>query len=562
MDRLRARFASSAAAFRQAFANRSLRRLQLAAAGSMIGSWAYGVALVVYAYDVGGATAVGLTALIRFVPAAIASPFAALAADRFPRARVMLVADLVRAGAMFAAAGAIAADASPVVVFTAATVSTVTSTAFRPAQAALLPTLVRTPEELTASNVVASTIDSIGVFIGPAIGGLVLAVSGPDAVFALNGVTFLWSATFVLGLIGAERPMDRKGVKKRNALLEAFRGFGEVWREPQLRLVVGLTAAQTLVFGALTVLVAVLALELLDTGAEGVGFLNSALGVGGLVGSLAAFAIAGRPRLGSTFGLAIAFWGLPLALVGVWPNPVVALILFGVIGGANTLVDVSGLTVLQRTASESVLGRVFGVLEGLIIITVAIGAMIAPLLVETIGARAALVATGAVLPVLAAISWRHLGHLDAVAVDAHARERELLEAIPMFGVLPPAPLERLAAALHPVQVSAGETVFRQGDSGDRFYVVSDGSVEVRVDGAEAGTLWPGEFFGEIAILRDVPRTATVVAREDTTLYALEREDFLAAVTGTSQALDAAEAVAGDRLAAARPTPASSGATAN
>jgi Cyclic nucleotide-binding domain len=307
-----------------------------------------------------------------------------------------------------------------------------------------------------------------------------------------------------------------------------------------------LISAQTFVFGAVTVLIVVLALDVLDTGASGVGFLNSALGVGGLLGSLAAFALVGRPRLGGSFGLGIVLWGLPLVLVAAWPKPIVALLLFGVIGVANTLVDVSGFTLLQRTVADTVLARVFGVLEGLMTISIGLGALVAPLLIEVVGERVALLVTGALLPVLAALSWRALRRVDDTA-RAPGRELELLRTVPMFAPLPVATLEHLASSLRPVRVDAGSPVFRAGDRGDRFYLVADGGVEVSLDGRAPETLGPGGWFGEIALLRDMPRTATVVARDDVELLALDREEFLAAVTGHPESAEAAEAVVGARL---------------
>jgi hypothetical protein len=216
------------------------------------------------------------------------------------------------------------------------------------------------------------------------------------------------------------------------------------------------------------------------------------------------------------------------------------------------LVNVSVITLLQRTVDDALLARVFGVLNGVIVITIALGAVLAPVAIDLIGARTAFVVTGSLLPVLAIVSWRRLSALDAVAGATIEPARTLLAGLPMFAVVPTSTLEQVAAAMHPVRIAGGDAVFRQGDSGDRFYVIADGSVDVQVDGAAKGTLWPGEYFGEIAILRDVPRTATVVAREPTELFALERDDFLAAVTGSAQSLDAAESVVGSRLSVARP----------
>ena len=172
---------------REVFRNPGLRKLQLAWAGSIMGSWAYSVALVVYAYDVGGAGAVGLMGLVRWLPAAVASPFAATMGDRYPRVRVMLGADLLRAAALAGMTACVLLDSPAVVVYALAASVAVFSTAFQPAQAALLPVLARTPEELTAANVSSSTLESLGFCVGPALGGVLLAVSSTWVVFALHG---------------------------------------------------------------------------------------------------------------------------------------------------------------------------------------------------------------------------------------------------------------------------------------------------------------------------------------------------------------------------------------
>jgi MFS family permease len=542
---LRARLSASATALGRVFGNRNLRRLQLAGAGSIVGSWSYVVALAVFAYEAGGASAVGLVALIRYIPSALASPFASSLGDRYARARVMLASDLLRAAVMVLAALAIWTDVSPMVVYLCAAVTSVASTAFRPAESALLPSLARTPEELTAANVAASTIESVGVFLGPALGGLLLAATGPDVVFAANGVTFLWSALLIAGLPREQpRAPEEHAARPRRFWHGSLAGFAQIAREPRLRTVVMLTSAQTLVFGALTVLIVVLAFDLLDTGSAGVGFLNSAIGVGGLLGSVLAFGLIGRRRLGTSFGLGIAFWGIPIALAALWVHPIVALGLFAVIGAANTIVDVSGLTLMQRTAPDHVLARVFGVLEGLLVATAGLGALAAPVLVSLLGERGALAVTGGLLPVLTVLSWQSLEALDVPA--APGRELELLRANPIFAPLPPATAEELARRLLPVRLAAGAVVFGQGESGDRFYLVAEGDVEV------AGSiLGPGESFGEIALLRDVPRTATVTARSDVLLYALERDDFIAAVTGHAPSAAVANAVVMARLGVPR-----------
>jgi MFS family permease len=543
VERLREHLRESARAMREVFRNRGLRRLQLAWAGSIIGSWAYTVALVVYAFDQGGATAVGLVGLIRWLPSAVASPLAAILGDRFPRVRVMLMSDLLRAAGLGAMAACVVTDAPAAAVYVLASAVAVIGTAFHPAQSALLPSLARTPEELTAANVSSSTLESLGFCVGPALGGLLLTFSPVWVVFVITACTFLWSALMLAPLLReAEPPLTHE---TPHLLDEATAGFRAIANDPRLRLVVGLFSAQTLVNGAFGVLIAVSAFELLDLGASGVGYLNAAVGVGGIVGGLISLALVGHKRLATTFGIAVAGTGAPLLLVGGQPSTAVALIAFGLIGFANIICDVSGFTILQRGTPSEVLARVFGVLHSLIYATVAAGAVIAPVLVNAFGVRWTLVVVGLLLPILAILTHASLVRIDMEPADP--RRLELLQGIPLFSPLSPPVLEQLAAGLAPVSAAAGDEIIRVGDHGDRFYVVSSGEVEVVVDGRPPKREGEGSYFGEIALLRDVPRTATVRAATDVELYALDRDDFLPAVTGHAGSAQAAEAVIGARL---------------
>jgi hypothetical protein len=221
----------------------------------------------------------------------------------------------------------------------------------------------------------------------------------------------------------------------------------------------------------------------------------------------------------------------------------------GVFGVGNTLVDVSAVTLMQRAVRDDVLGRVFGALESLLVAGLAAGALATPFVLDWIGIRATLIVFGALLPVLTLALWARLRTIDARA-SIPAERIELLRANPIFAPLPPATIEHLAAQLVPRHVPAGEPVFRQGDSGDHFYVVENGHVEVRIDQEHVRDLWPGEAFGEIALLRDVPRTATVTALEDTTLFGLDRDEFIAAVTGYAPSREVADTVIAQRLASA------------
>jgi MFS family permease len=542
--------AESGQAFREVFRNPSLRRIELAWAASIIGTWAYGIAVVVFAYEQGGATAVGVVGLARWLAAAVASPFAAILGDRYDRRWVMVASDLARAGLIAGAAVAVFASAPAIVVYVIAGLVGVAATAFRPAEAALIPSLARTAEELTAANVAASTIESVGIFAGPAIGGLLLAAAGPGTVFLVTAGALLWSAFLISGVRTVAQATEAREHEAVGVVDELLAGFRTIAGERRLRLLVGLFSAQTFVDGMLNVLIVVIALKLLDTGNAGVGFLNSALGIGGLLGALAAAALIGRGRQATDFGLGIFVWGVPIALVAVWPNQVFVLVLLVVVGIGNTIVDVSGMTLLQRAAPDEVLARVFGVLESLMLLSIGLGALVAPLLLNWLGTRGALIVAGSLLPLAVIPAWPGLNAIDR-AGKVPAEQLDLLSANPIFAPLPASTLEQLADALEEVRAPAADEIVRQGDAGDRFYLIKDGTLDVVIDEKLVQSLGPGDSFGEIALLRDVPRTATVRARSDAVLYALDRRDFLAAVTGFGPSLSAAESVIGMRLGTSR-----------
>jgi MFS family permease len=543
---LRDRLGDAARSFTRVFKNPNMRRLEGAWALSIISYWAYGIALAVFAYQEGGAAAVGLVGLVRFIPAAIASPFVAMLADRYRRVHVIVAAEMIRIAMVGLTVVVIVLDGPFAVVLLLSALATVANSAEGPAESALLPTLATSPAELTAANVVSSTIESLAIFGGPAIGGVLLAATSPEVVFAAAAVAFSLSA-LVISRIRVEEPPERR--ETSGPLREFTAGFATLAREPGLRVLVLLLSAQTLVAGALNVLIVVSALQLLDLGEEGVGFLNSAVGIGGLVGAVAAALMIGR-RLTSNFLLGILLWGVPIALIGVFPEPAPALVLLAIVGLGNTLVDVSAFTLLQRAVPDEVLARVFGAVQGLWVGAIGVGAIVAPLLIAALDVRGALMVTGALLPILATLLYRRLGDLDTVPVPED--ELALLRSLKLFAPLPQPVLESLAGALAPVRLEAGREVFRQGDLGDRFYIVAAGEVEIVVDGRVVRVTGPGGFFGEIALLRDVPRTATVRAKTEVELRALERDDFIAAVTGHAASAEAADAVIATRLSSLRP----------
>jgi MFS family permease len=546
---LRRQTADAIRALLDVFRTPDLRRLGFAYLTSLVAHWAYGVVISVYAFEVGGAALVGIAAVARLAPAAVAAPFVAGLADRYPRRLVLLVSDLGRAALIAVAAAAIAGGAPAAVVFAIASANAIVGTAFEPAKSALLPSLAASPRQLTAANTAMSTFESASFFIGPALGGIALAVSTIQVALALVGVLLVLSVLQV-ARIGAAGDEERGGGEGEGQLAEALAGFRALRDDRRLRTMVGLVGAQVLVDGALAVMIIAMSIDLLGAGEAGVGYLNSAVGIGGLVGAVVTLALTGRRGLGSVFAIGLFAWGAPLILVGVAPTIATAAACLVVVGVANTVVDASFLTLLQRSTPAAILGRVFGVMESLVVGATALGSLIAPALIGAIGIRGALIASGALLPALALIARPQLRRIDAAAPPP-TRRLELLRAIPMFAPLGPVPLEELAGSLEPARFAAGDSILRQGEPGDRFYVIETGEVEVVEDGRLVRSEGPGEHFGEIALLRDVPRTATVRARSDVGLLTLGRDDFLAAVTGEGASYEAAEAVVATRLGATR-----------
>jgi MFS family permease len=540
-------------AFEQVFQNARLRRLELAWGGFWLSEWMQFVALSIYAFDVGGARALGALGVVRMAPAALALPFAGLLNDRYPRHRVLLGINLARAGALGVTAVALAADGPRLLVFALAGCAAVAAAAVRPTTMSLVPLLARTPEQLVGANVASSTLEALGAFLGPVAGGVLAATGGPEVGVGVAGAFCLWCALLVGRIHRGHAPTVRHRAE-RNVVEELVGGVRALAREARPRLIVLLFAAQALVRGILNVLLVVVAEELLGLGTSGVGWLIGAIGAGGLLGGLAAISLTGRRRLAGPFGLALVLWGAPIALIGAWPGVALAVSCLAVVGLGNALLDISGFTLIQRTVDEQVLGRVFGVFEVLVAVAVGAGSVLGSVAEVDTGIRHALLITGAILPALALISFSRLREIDR-SVEVPVRELELLSSIPLFAPLPVTSLERLASHLREVKAKAGTRIVEQGTTGDVYYAIADGTVDVEHDGRHVATLGPGDYFGEIALLSDATRTATCIARGDVDLYTLDRKTFVAAVASDTESTGAAEDVMAERLARTGTTPA-------
>ena len=542
---------------RSVFSNPALRRIELALAGSMIGDWAYATAVVVWAYGVGGARLVGIWMAVRYLLMAIVSPLGASLADRLPRKLVLIGSDLVRAALAVIAAIALFTDAPDAVIIVVATVLSLVGCIFRPAQMAWMPSLTRRPEELTAANGASSTIESLAFFLGPALGALLVTATSVQVVFLLNAATFLLSALLVWGIhpIAGPTPGDEgkdadedEAGPQEGMLSEMAGGFRHIARDRDLVMVAILVCTQTIVAGATAVFGVVLAVDILETGPQGVGIIDSVFGVGAILGGFYAIGRATRNRLASDLALGTVLWSLPLLLIVAYPSPVTVFASAILLGFGNPLVDVNFATIVQRLTPDAVLGRVFGAYEGALIAGMALGSAVTPFLISSFGLQWALAILALVvgIPALAFIP-------RCLRLDGTLRAPEgttLLRGISIFSPLSPVKIESLAGSLTTETAAAGTAVVREGDVSDRFLVIVSGRVEVTQDGEHVRFEGPGEFFGEIGLLRDVPRTATVTAVEDTTLYSLARDDFLDAVRGVDESLAAADDVVMRRLARA------------
>ncbi|HEX4690550.1 MAG TPA: cyclic nucleotide-binding domain-containing protein [Solirubrobacteraceae bacterium] len=524
--------------------NPELRRTQIALAAFHCAEWSVWIAMLLVAYEHGGATASGIVAVVQLVPAALFAPFAATLAERRRPARVLVWGYVAQAAAMGATAAVLLVHGPFVAVVACGAVAATAVTITRPTMAVLVPALARHPADLTAANVVTGANEAVTMLVGPAVTGVVLALAAPGAVFGLMGVLVLLGAVVVAPIRGP-RPSSVPGAPA--PFWPA--GFGAVAREPATRRLVGIVGAEYVTLGMLDVLYVVLALAVLDMGASGAGYLNAAFGLGGAVGIVVTASLVGRRRLMPAVLTGLVVWAAAFAVLAAWPTVGGALLLLAVAGGARSLVDVGSRTLLQRTSPPNVLAGVFGVLEGLQAAALALGSLLAPLVIAVLGGRAAVLTVGLLLPALALTGGRRLLALDASA-HVPVVELALLRSLRLFADLPAPELEALARDLRPMSAVPGEAIVTQGEVGDRYYAIADGTLEAIEDGIATRTMGRGDGFGEIALLRDIPRTATVRAITPAHLFALDRAPFVEAVTGHPATRRFAAAITAERLSEA------------
>jgi Cyclic nucleotide-binding domain len=530
------------AVLRRALAGRRLRRVEAAFLGFGISEYGVWVVVLVFAFRRGGTSAAGVIAAVQLVPASVVAPLAARLIDSRGAAATLCAGYVAQAVSLGVTAALMLAGAPVPVVYAGAVVAACAVTLTRPAQAALLPALVETPAQLTAANVVTGWVDNVTLLVGPALASVALAIAAPGwALIVFAGLVAV-SAVVVtplrrVGVVGGEEEPEEGRASLRDAVRDA----------PGAVPALAMLTAEYAVLGALDVLEVVLAALVLGLGAGGAGYLGAAFGAGGLLGAAVALTLVGRHRLARPLLLAGTAWGVAFLVLGAWPAAGAALCLLAVAGAGRTVLDVGGRTILHRTVPGTLHGRIFGVLEGLETLGLAVGSLLVPVLVTIAGPRGAVAVVGGLLVVVPLLAMPTLHGIERAAPPLDA-ELGVLRDVPLFAMLNAPVLEDLARALARLEAPAGEIIVREGEPGAQYFVVAGGQLDVSIGGAYVRTMGPGDGFGEIALLHDGVRTATVTATSDVALYALERAPFLEAVTGSRQAQRAARQLVAERLA--------------
>lgn len=534
-------------AFRPLAGNRALLRVLAAYVMFIVTEYAVWIAVLIFAYIRGGAAIAGLVAVAQLVPAAVVAPVAASLADR--RSPVVLLAGgyLAQAAAMAGTAAAVIAGA-PLAAYAAAVVAATAVTTTRPAQSALIPSVAATPDQLTAANVVVGWLEAAGVAAAGLLAGVLISLAGVGSVFLVCAGLGLAAAVLVAGLrVAALAPAEQGGQGGQAVLAGIGEGLRLAAGQPRLRLMLALLTADAVVVGALDLLVVIVAISVLGRSQAWAGYLNFTYGVGAVLAATGSAVLVGRRLGGPILAAALMFSGALAALAfGVGLLGTVVLLMLA--GAGHSLLAVAARTLLQRSVPPQLIGRVFGVLEGFTMAGFALGALLVPALMHVGGSRLALLGVAAVLPLAAVTGGRAVFRLDA-GTPVPVVEIALLRSLPLFAELPAPAIEGLAAALIPRRLRAGAVLIRQGEPGSAYYAIAEGELDAVRDERLLRRLGRGEGVGEIALLRAIPRTATVIARTAATVYELNRELFLTAVFGHAPTLRQADRITDARLAA-------------
>jgi Cyclic nucleotide-binding domain/Major Facilitator Superfamily len=524
--------------------DRQLLRLQLGFAGFAFAEHATWLAILVFAFERGGAREAGVVAVVQLGPAIVVTPFAAYAGDRFRPERVLAAGYAMQAVSMLATAAAMWADRA-LVAYAAGAVAATCITFSRPVMGAILPTVARTPNDLVAANVVTGFTEYVGMFVGPLIAAALLAGGSPASVFAVCAGITAASALLSAGLRLRGDRDDSPSIDARGVVAEIFGGLRAMTEFATLRMLVVLLAVGALTRGVNDVLMVLFADARLDGGGGSAGLLGAALGIGAVIGSVWSAGLIGRARLlpyllASALLAAAPYFGL----AGI-EMLVPALAMFLLFGMAESLLRVTTSVGIQRSSPDGVLARIFGVAEGLQMALMAVGSLAVAVLVDAIGLNGALAIIGGLIAlamVVASLRFQRLGG-DVPPPPDHVVARLLVD--PVFEPLGTAAISRVADRVEVVSSEPGAVVITEGEDGDRYYLIVAGTVDVTIRGQLVRTMTAGDSFGEIALLRNVPRAATVTCATQVELLAISRDDFLETVTGHPRSFATASRIASD-----------------
>jgi MFS family permease len=490
-------------------------------------------AIILYAFARGGPRLAGIVAVCEVLPAALLAPLLAGLAERLPRGTALVAGYGVVGAVTAGAALVLALDGPLVLVVVMASLTTIATAVVRPIHFSALPQLSRSPEDLVSANALSTIADGFAMFAGPIIAGFLSQASGTWLVFAAACVVAVTASVLCTGLgLVASTPAEvaeEEGPEWR-AALDGLVALSGDWAAVALLLVM---ATRFVVAGASDVLGVTFSEDVLGLGESGAGVMLAGLGIGALIGGAMSASFAVRRSLAPSVGFSSTVVGLALAAVAFVVVLPPAMALLAVVGLSGSVLMVAGRTLLSRTTDDRVIARVFAVQEGVSLLGVAVGAALAPIAVELLHPAGAFAFFGLALALFAVAGYLLIRRLDARAIHL-PQEIGLLRQVPFLGVLPAYEVERLAKTAEWIEVTPDTTVIRQGEDGDRFYVIDEGEFEVSVNGVlRPDRLRSGQGFGEIALLYAIPRTASVTARTSGRLLAVSGDDFLAAVTGSA-----------------------------
>ncbi len=519
--------------------NRALTRLLLAYLAIVVAEFGEWLAVIVYAYVRGGASAAGFVVILQLIPSMLLAPLINAKLARIGVARLLAGAYAAATASLGCCGVAILAGAPVPIVYLAAVAFSVSLGVSRPLHHVLIPLVVRHPDELTSANIATSWAEGVGALVGPALAGVLISADGPGlACTALAGVCL---STPLLARVRPLRAGAHQAGEEQGGLSDLLAAARVILSRPNTRALIAFPAGAAAIEGAIDLLVVVLAVQILAIGPGAAGYLSAAFGAGGLLGAVVAVLFAGR-RLALPLAAATIIGGLALGTLALVSTVLVAVLLLALVGAARTVQNVAAQTLLQRSTPLDVIVCAFALIESMRDLGMAFSALMVPLLIALGGAKAAFVGMGCFALVAVLAASRRIRRIDSEA-SIPVVEMGMLRNVPMFSSLPGTPLETLAREAHYVSVHPGSAIITEGEEGNDYYAITDGSVRVTKGGREIRRLDSGEGFGEIALLHPVRRTATVTATSETTLLSIGREAFLTAMHAHPATSAAAERIA-------------------